>query len=193
MLINQLNKVSSNDNENLPDTILVRFQEIKDEVGYPKVRVTLNGELKGDVIDDNSFQNDGYRYHDVFHYTFATLLDWSPCARAMLKKKRKSNAAIDRIEDGARSTTTEEAISLMIFEEAKLNNFYSEKSSVCPVFISIIKQITSNYEVKDKTPEQWENAILTGYKMFRELLKNKGGEIFFDRKNKIINYNLIVN
>lgn len=192
MLTNQLNKTPSNSNETLPDTLLVSFHEINDEIGYPKVRVTLNGDQKGDIIDDNSFQNDGYRYHDVFHYTFATLLDWSPCARAMLKRKRKSNVDIDRVEDGARATITEEAISLMIFEEAKLNDFYSEKKSVSPTIINIIKQMTSNFEVKDKTPEQWENAILVSYKLFRELLKNKGGEILFDRKNKTINYNNLI-
>lgn len=192
MQINQLNNTSSFGNENLPDSLLVRFCEIQDEIGYPKVKVTLNGEQKGDIIDDNSFQNDGYRYHDVFHYTFATLLDWSPCSRAMLKRKRKSDVNIDRIEDGARAAITEEAISLMIFEEAKLNNFYQEKNKVSPTILTIIKQMTSGFEVKDKTSDEWENAILVSYKLFRELLKNNGGEILFDRKNKIINYNQIV-
>lgn len=193
MQINQLNNTSSFGNENLPDTLLVRFCEIQDEMGYPKVKVILNGEQKGDIIDDNSFQNDGYRYHDVFHYTFATLLDWSPCSRAMLKRKRKSDINIDRIEDGARAAITEEAISLMIFEEAKLNNFYQEKNRVSPTILTIIKQMTSGFEVRDKTSDEWENAILVSYKLFRALLKNSGGEILFDRKNKIINYNQIVN
>lgn len=184
--------IHNNISEMLPEILSVKFEEIYD-YSYPKVRVTLNGEQKGDIIDDNSFQNDGYRYHDVFHYTFATLLDWSPCARAMLKRKRKSDLNIDRIEDGARAAITEEAISLMIFEEAKINNFYQEKNTVSPVILTIIRQMTSGFEVREKTSEEWENAILVSYKLFRSLLKNGGGEILFDRKNKIINYSPVVN
>lgn len=179
---------NKNISENLPETLSVRFEEVYN-FPYPKVKVTLNGEKTGDIIDDNSFENDGYRYHDVFHYTFATLLDWSPCARAMLKRKRKSNIDIDRVEDGARAAITEEAVSLMIFEEAKLNNFYEGKDKVSPILLNFIKQITSGFEVKDKSLEEWEKAILISYGLFRLLLENRGGEILFDRMNKVINYN----
>src|SRR5690606_24082598 len=97
--------------ETLPRNFIVKFEELNNE-RYPQVKVTLNDRQAGDIIDDNAYVDDGYRYHDVFHYTFATLLQWSPCARAMLNRKRKSCADIDRIEDGARAAITEEAISL---------------------------------------------------------------------------------
>lgn len=173
--------------ENLPESLSVRFEEVYDFI-YPRVKVTVNGKQKGDIIDDNSSQNDGYRYHDVFHYTFATLLDWSPCTRAMLKRKRKSNTEIDRIEDGARATITEEAIALMIFEEAKLNGFYKDQQNVSVTILNTIKNMTSNFEVKDRSVEDWEKAILISYKLFCSLLENRGGEILFDRTNKRIDY-----
>jgi|SRR5690606_16488546 len=198
-MVNNLNrefftdKYSINDKECLPNTLLVRFEEILNQLDYPKVKVTLNGEQAGDIIDDNSFIDDGYRYHDVFHYTFATLLDWSPCARAMLKRKRKSNVDIDRVEDGARAAITEEAISLMIFEEAKKNNFYKRNEKVSPFILDTIKLMTNSFEVRVKSREDWEKAILKSYELFRLLIKNKGGQIFFDRVNKTIEYKKILN
>lgn len=198
-MVNNLNrevyidKYSINDKECLPDTLLVRFEEILNQLDYPKVKITLNGEQAGSVIDDNSFIDDGYRYHDVFHYTFATLLDWSPCSRAMLKRKRKSNVDIDRIEDGARAAITEEAISLMIFEEAKQNNFFEKTKKVSTFVLDTIKLMTSNFEVRAKSKEEWEVAILKSYELFRLLVENKGGQIFFDRVNKTIKYNELFN
>ena len=90
------------ENERLPNTFVVDFTEVTKD-GEERVRITVNGTQIGDVIDDNSYEKDFYRYHDVFHYTFATMLDWSPCTRAMLGKKRKKHSlslTIVRMEQG---------------------------------------------------------------------------------------------
>src|SRR5688572_27976279 len=96
-------------NEQIPRHFTVSFKE----VGIGKkaeVSVVFNDSKQlGDIINDNAYENDFYRYHDVFHYSFATLLGWSPCVREMMKRKRKSNKLLDEIEDGARATITEEA------------------------------------------------------------------------------------
>lgn len=168
--------------ERLPNSFLVNFNEIIKN-GKEFVRITIDGTQIGDVIDDNSYEKDFYRYHDVFHYTFATLLDWSPCTRAMLGRKRKSIPIIDECEDGARATITEEAISLMLFNEAKQTNYF-EKGKVSKVLLKIIKQMTAPFEVRNKTEKEWELAILEGYRLFKKLIENRGGKIKFDLSNK---------
>lgn len=165
--------------EQLPRNFTVNFNSVK--VGSKlKTRVSINGIQVGDFIDDNSKVNDFYRFHDVFHYTFATMLGWSPCTRAMMNRKRKSNPNIDEIEDGARATITEESISLIIFNKAKRKNFFEEDSKINLSLLNQIKEMTTPFEVTVKSKKDWENAILKGYSLFRELVKNNGGEIHFD-------------
>lgn len=175
------------DIEKLPSRFTVDFEELSTGA-FPQVKVTINNDQAGDIIDDNSFKNDGYRYHDVFHYAFATLLGWSPCTRAMLKRKRKSNLQIDRIEDGARATITEEAISLMIFSEARSKDFFKHGDNIDDSLLEMIKKMTSDFEVRDKSKEEWKNAIIKSYEMFRLLTSNKGGTIMFNSSTKKITY-----
>lgn len=166
----------------MPNSFVVEFTEIiKNEEEF--VRITIDGIQIGDVIDDNSYENDYYRYHDVFHYTFATMLDWSPCTRAMLSRKRKSIPMIDECEDGARATITEEAISLILFNEAKRTNLFSNKK-VSKTILKIIKQMTEPFEVRIKTESEWEKAILKGYSLFKYLITNGGGQIEFNSKDR---------
>ena len=37
----------------------------------------------------NAYRDDGYRFHDVMHLTFAALLGWSPVLRSLLRKMEK--------------------------------------------------------------------------------------------------------
>lgn len=168
--------------EKLPDTFVVYFNEIlKDE--KESVRISIDGVQIGGIIDDNSYENDIYRYHDVFHYTFATLLDWSPCTRAMLGRKRKSIPTLDKCEDGARATITEEAISLILFNEAKRTNSFENKK-VSDTILKIIKQITERFEVRIKTESEWQKNILKGYELFKDLVENRGGRIEFIKEDR---------
>lgn len=175
------------DNESLPQNFKVRFEEY-DYLAYPQVRVTIDGNSVGDTIDDNSYNNDGYRYHDIFHLTFAALLGWSPCTRSMLKRKRKSDDEIDRVEDGARAAITEECISLMIFSRAKNKNFFKNMKDIDSNLLSTIKEMTEPFEVRSKTVEDWQKAIFEAYKMFSLLIENKGGNVLFDTTNKIVKF-----
>jgi len=174
------------ESERLPKSFVVDFTDITCD-GIEKVRITIDGIQIGDVIDDNSYENDFYRYHDVFHYTFATMLDWSPCTRAMLGRKRKSIPIIDVCEDGARATITEEAISLMLFSEAKRTDLFENKE-VSKTLLKIIKQMTEPFDVRSKTESQWENAILKGYELFKCLVSNRGGKIKFYKENRTAIY-----
>lgn len=192
-MIQQKNKFSFFDDnfsleEKIPRYFSVTFEEVR--VGEKEsVRVLLNNNHQvGDIINDNSYENDFYRYHDIFHYSFATLLGWSPCSRAMMKRKRKSNELLDRIEDGARATITEEAISMIIFNEAKRKNYFKDYQEVSKTTLRIIKEMTENFEVRVRTTKEWEKAILKSYDIFRLLIENRGGKVEFDAINKRIDY-----
>ncbi len=174
--------------EQMPRHFTVSFKEVGIG-GKGEVRVIFNENTQvGDIINDNSYKNDFYRYHDIFHYTFATLLGWSPCARSMMKRKRKSDVLLDEVEDGARATITEEALSMIIFNEAKRKNYFEDTIRVSKTTLSIIREMTENFEVKIRTAKEWEQAILKAYEVFRFLIKNKGGRVEFDAFSRKINY-----
>lgn len=170
--------------EQIPRYFTVHFEEVGTDK-RKEVKVTFNGNMQvGDVINDNAYKNDFYRYHDVFHYSFATLLGWSPCTRAMVKCKRKSNSLIDEVEDGARALITEEALSMIIFNEAKRKNYFKNIKRVSKSTLRVIKEITENFEVCIRTTEEWEEAILKAYEIFRFLVNNNGGVVEFDAVKK---------
>ncbi len=164
--------------EQLPRRFYVTFQPVAEKKN--SIQVTLNDTIAiGDVVNDNSFDEDFYRYHDVFHYSFAALLGWSPCSRSMMKRKRKSEPTVDEVEDGARAAITEEALSLLVFNEAKRNKFY-EDGKVSKNLLRIIKQMTEPFEVRERVEKDWEAAIVKAYQLFRLLVQHNGGRIEFD-------------
>lgn len=177
--------------EQIPRYFTLSFKDVSTSEKR-EVKVTFNeNQQLGDIINDNAYQNDYYRYHDVFHYSFATLLGWSPCARAMMKRKRKSDKLVDEIEDGARATITEEALSMIIFNEAKRKDYFEKASKVSKTTLRIIKEMTENFEVNIRTGKEWEQAILKAYEIFRLLIRNNGGKVKFDAINKEITYSYL--
>jgi hypothetical protein len=66
------------------------FEFIERKLGSKLMVVQrLYGLNVGDPLTDNSHRPDGYRFHDVFHMSYAVHLGWSPVLRALLKLKRK--------------------------------------------------------------------------------------------------------
>ena len=172
-------------NEQLPRKFSISFSELETEAGI-SVRVVLDAKTQlGDIISDNNREPDFYRYHDVFHYTFATLLGWSPCTRALMKCKRKSNPLVDEFEDGARATITEEAVSLLVFNEAKQKEYF-QSTRISRSLLRIIREMTQNFEVRDRTAKDWENAIYSAYEIFLRLSESKGGIVEFDADEKSV-------
>lgn len=175
--------------EQLPRRFTVSFETVPGRI-RSKTKVSIDGTQVGDIIDDNALENDGYRFHDVFHYTFAALLGWSPCTRSMTKRKRKSNQLLDEIEDGARATITEEAISLLLFNEAKQRNLFESSNAVDSRLLDQIRNMTACFEVSARSKQDWEKAILTGYSLFRELVDHDGGKVRFDMNTRSAVYEL---
>ncbi len=144
----------------------------------------------GDKLNDNSYEEDGYRYHDVLHLAYYAILGWSPVMRALLKKKRKQNKKIDEVEDGARAILLEEAITAYVFQFANTspNNLFEGRANVDTKLLKPIRAITRHLEVKDKSLRQWEKAILEGYKIFREIKLHGGGSVSIDLNARMIRF-----
>src|SRR5207244_1828121 len=76
--------------ERLPQRFVYRFANVTTKDGKPGVALQdRRGQQIGDTLTDNSYEDDGYRFHDVMHFAFVAILGWSPVARKMLSKKRK--------------------------------------------------------------------------------------------------------
>lgn len=60
--------------EQLPREFEVTFAYDRDS-DRAKVVVNREGEPVGNPLTDNAYEEDGYRFHDVYHFTFATCSD----------------------------------------------------------------------------------------------------------------------
>lgn len=143
---------------------------------------SLRGVFIGDRLTDNSNEPDDYRFHDVFHLAYVAYLGWSPVFRALLKRKRKSDAKKDENEDGARAMIIEEGIATWIFNHAKGHNFYvgANPGALDYGVLKQIKSMVEGYEVEKCRLWQWEKAILAGFGIFRELQTHRGGTVIVD-------------
>lgn len=170
--------------ERFPKEMTIQFKENKDG----KMQMFHRGRKIGDPLTDNAYVDDGYRFHDIFHFSYMAVLGWSPVLRKLLKRKRKSNSKVDEIEDGARAGIIEEAISAMIYEHAKHHNFFEGIEIIDYNILKTIKGMVKNFEIKNTPSSSWEEAILKGYEVFRDLRKNNGGKVYINLKTRTIKF-----
>lgn len=151
----------------------------------------INGILVGDPLTDNSWEPDGYRFHDTIHLAHAAILGWSPVLRRMLKRKRRYDKRIDEIEDGARAAIVEEAVAKLVHSYAHSvdrTKLLDDQSSVSFDILKQIKSLTTGLEVDQCKYWEWEKAILTGQKVFNELRRNRQGRIRVDLNNRLLSF-----
>ena len=136
----------------------------------------------GDRLTDNALVEDHYRFHDVFHYAYVAVLGWSPVVRSLFRLKRKSNAAVDEVEDGARAALIEEGVTTWIFGQAANMDFFANlKPGELPFdLLKHIRQFVSGYEAEHFPLWLWEDAILDGYAVFRYLREHRRGRLHID-------------
>lgn len=175
--------------EQFPREFEVEFIIVNDE-SKEKVRVINNtsGKQLGDDITDNSHEDDGYRFHDIFHFGYVAFLGWSPVVRKLMEIKRKSDETTDEVEDGARAAITEELISLYIYSFALDHQLFKYSNNVDTEVLKTVQKLVSGIEVKNCTQKQWETAIINSYKVFDELKNNNGGRVLVSIKNKKLIY-----
>lgn len=148
--------------------------------GQTYVFLRRNGVNIGDRLTDNKLEKDDYRFHDVFHLANAAILGWSPVLRALFRVKRKSRPELDEAEDGARAILIEEGISTWVFNHATKLDDFEKLKSLDYGLLKAVRELVSGYEAERCPLWLWEEAILEGYKVFRELRKHRGGTIVAD-------------
>lgn len=173
------------DNEKFPDEFEIEFVSFEDD-GTNKLKIIdkRDNSMIGDPLTDNTYEDDGYRYHDIFHYGYLAIMGWSPVLRKLFKLKRKSDSKVDENEDGARSQITEELISLYIYHHAVDLDLLKYSKSVDSGIIKQVQNLVKNIEVKECSGRQWEKAILNSYEVFNKLRENNGGRVLVSKKNR---------
>lgn len=170
--------------ERLPEKFEIEINQRKSGQSY----LRWNGVFIGDHLTDNISDPDGYRFHDVFHFSHAAVLHWSPVMRALIKQKRKSASKIDEAQDGGRAIVVEEGLTAWIFSRAKELDFFEGQGSLAFDMLKTISTFVKGYEVEDCPLSLWERAILDGYAVFREVRNNNGGVVVGDRQARTIEY-----
>lgn len=170
--------------EQLPRTFRIRVNQRSSGRSY----LQWNGVFIGDPLTDNISDMDGYRFHDVFHFAYAAILHWSPVFRALIKHKRKSRSEYDEAQDSGRAIVVEEGLTAWIFTRAKELNYFEGQDRVSLGMLKIIGEFVTGYEVEQCPLKLWEQAILEGYEVFRQLRAAEGGWIIGDRALRTIRY-----
>ncbi|RSN52633.1 nucleotide pyrophosphohydrolase [Amycolatopsis sp. WAC 04182] len=180
------------DHEQLPRLLDVTFTEtLAQDRGTKPVRVVRihrGTSSIGDPLDDNSDDDDDYRYHDVFHLAYMAVLGWSPVMRSLLKVKRATDRDVDRVQDGGRAIAVEEGVSAYVFSAARAHSYFSTSKMIPTQIVKACRAMTSHLEVSRRSNQDWEYAILFGYQAFRSLVENRGGVVRLDLNRRSLHY-----
>lgn len=181
--------MSFEETERFPREFEINFVPFE-EGGKKKMKIVQTGDGSpiGDPLTDNSHEDDGYRFHDIFHYGYVAYLGWSPVIRKLLKLKRKSSDKTDEVEDGARAAITEELVTLYVYNHAQNHRLFKYSDRVDTDVLKTIQKLVSKIEVHDCTAKQWETCIINSYKVFDELIKNDGGRVIVSIQNRKMIY-----
>lgn len=173
--------------EQLPRRVSVLFEEVEVD-GEMKLRISAEGSQLGDYLTDMNYDDDGYRFHDAFHLTYAALLGWSPISRKFFGTKRHSNPRLKEIEDGGRAGVIEEAISAHVFAYAAEEKFLKGVPHLDSELLRNITGMVSHLEVRTRTVAEWEKAIFRSYEIWRALRDHRGGTVSLDLPTRAIEY-----
>ena len=170
------------ENERLPR----KFAVTMTDDGEGTVHTFSNDTRLGHRLSDNRYIDDGYRFHDVFHFGYAAVLGWSPITRWMLKCKRKSNPRTDEVEDGGRAIAIEEGISAMVFSYAEQHDYFARNHWVSTELLRTIKSMTAHLEVSRCTIGDWERAIRTGFDAWRAVRDMGAAHLAIDLDGRVV-------
>jgi len=175
--------------EQLPRTFTAEIVDSMTPHGKGRIVITIDGIPAGDPLQDNAYDEDGYRFHDVFHLAHAAKLGWSPVLRGKLLRpgrKRRSVRDVDEVEDGGRAIVIDEAIVAYVWEYARRHRFLDGVTAVDYPVLKTIGQLTGGLEVAARSAHDWEEAILAGYRVFLEVRERRGGVVAVDLRARSI-------
>lgn len=168
------------ESERFPRQMVAEITQSSDTRGVETATLTIDGRQIGAKLQDNAYEDDGYRFHDVLHLGSVALLGWSPTMRGLLGRKRRSDSQLDNVEDGGRAIVIDEGLAAFVFDYARRNNFLYGVDRVDYELLRTIGNLTAGFEVAIRSPAEWEQAILTSVGVWREIRRRAGGRIRLD-------------
>lgn len=185
------------ENQRFPDQLEVSILT----VGEGRSRMYVNGKQLGDDLTDNSYEADGYRFHDVLHLSNAVYLGWSPVLRRLLGAKRKYSPEIDEVEDGARASIVEEAIVKIIHSEGtriaharqpgssmEQLRIFEKPEEITFGFLKFLRSLVVGLEVHQNKYWEWEDSIVKAYEIYFELCQHQQGTVLLNFKDRNLNF-----
>jgi NTP pyrophosphatase (non-canonical NTP hydrolase) len=139
-----------------------------------------DGSALGNLLGDNAYDDDGYRWHDAIHLAHAAVLGWSPVVRMLLGRKRKADPRVDDVEDGGRAIAIEEGISAAVFDYASQREWLDGLHAVDTALLVTFRGLARGLEVRSASLLEWEQAILRGLACWRALRDVNGGLVTVD-------------
>jgi NTP pyrophosphatase (non-canonical NTP hydrolase) len=173
--------------EQLPRRFEIRVEE-DTRGGRAEVTYLYDGRQLGNALTDNAAEDDGYRFHDVFHFAYAAVLGWSPVFREHLGRKRASDPHKKETEDRGRAKVVEEAVAAVVHDYAKKHNYLEGVATLDYPLLKTVQGLVSDREVRVCSLSEWEAAILAGYKVWREVRANGGGVVVGDLLARTVEY-----
>lgn len=174
--------------ERLPRQGVYTFVPVTSKTNRPAVELWFEGKRRGAVLTDAAQEPDGYRFHDVFHLSYAALLGWSPVTRDLLDRKRRSDAVIDENEDGGRAVVVEEGIAALVFGYAAQHQYLEDITRLDQRLLDSIALLAATTEARMRSAAQWEAAIMEGFDCFRLLVEHGGGSVRFDTDSGLLEF-----
>jgi len=175
--------------EDLPSKAILRLIETKP--GVSEIYMPLNNgnycRIGAKTEIWNKF-DDGFMWHDVFHFANMAILEWSPVSRFLFGLSRKSNSRFYNQEDDFRAMIIEEAIAAFVIEEAKEKDFFEGNEKISSELLDIIESLTNVFEVKDASRSDWEKCIYQGCRVWQLTKLNRGGIIELNIEKNTIKY-----
>ncbi|MDQ3569244.1 MAG: nucleoside triphosphate pyrophosphohydrolase family protein [Actinomycetota bacterium] len=168
--------------QRLPRTFAVDIRPVgRDRGPEERIEVHYRGHKVGDRLGDNTYDDSGYRFHDVFHLANAAILGWSPVARAkVFDRKRRMDDLVDAVEDGGRAIVIEEGMVAFLFEHARNHRWFCDVTDVDYAVLKTVRVMTAELEVKHRPLWEVERAILQGFTVWRMVREAKGGTVTGD-------------
>jgi NTP pyrophosphatase (non-canonical NTP hydrolase) len=179
--------LSEDEGENFPSRFTLAFEENVDG-NKVIVRTYFEGEQVGAELTDNAHDDDGYRFHDVFHAAFVAALGWSPVLRKILGRKRRSIAKTDEVEDGGRAAVIEEGIVAAVFDYGRNHSFLKGVGGVDDTLLKTLRGMSAHLEVAKQPEALWQSAITQGFAVWQQVVAAKGGLIEIDQTERTLRY-----
>ena len=171
--------------EQLPRQFTATLRDSTDDEGKLWTNMVFNGEPVGSELTDNAHDPDGYRFHDMLAPLFRCRLRVvSQEIRALLKRKRKSNARLDEVEDGGRAIAIEEGIAALIFTYATEHSLLDGVETIDWGILRTSHAISAGLEVRRCALFDWEQAIVSAFRAWRLAIKQGGVRVIGDLEKK---------